>query len=188
MAARRGRHAFWHSYHPNTESLDRYSWQFQFERKWWPNRIPNWTWGHALDIGLLRKEDVPTHIPKDFDWPKLQSAWSQGKAHGSTASVVTKVATEDCQTVSSSGTPNAGTEDGLSVSTKCVTFALGPEENRNNNNETGQDKDPKSDKANAPNSNTETADKQSRVVRRILSQWKKVRRSHPRAAIRIPSQ
>ena len=96
---------FWHSYHPNTESLERFSWQFQFERKRWPDRIPNWAWGHALYIGLLRKEDVPTHTPKDFDWPKLQSAWSQGKAHGSTASVVTEVAT-------SSNTPHVATEDG----------------------------------------------------------------------------
>ena len=47
-----------------------------------------------------------------------------GKAHGSTASVVTKVATEDRQTISSSTTPHAATEYGLSVSTKCVTFAL----------------------------------------------------------------
>ena len=47
-----------------------------------------------------------------------------GKAHGSTASVVTKVATEDCQTGSSSKTPHVATEYGLSVSTKCVTFAL----------------------------------------------------------------
>ena len=99
---------FWHSYHPNTESLERFSWQFQFERKRWPDRIPNWAWGHALDIGLLRKEDVPTHIPKDFDWPKLQSAWSQGKAHGSTASVVAEAST-------SSDTPHNATEDGLTA-------------------------------------------------------------------------
>ena len=59
----------------------------------------------------------------------LQSAWSQGKAHGSTASAVTKVATEDCQTGSSSKTPHAATEDGLSVSTKCVTFALDKDAN-----------------------------------------------------------
>ena len=50
-------------------------------------------WGMHSILDFLRKEDVPTHIPKDFDWPKLQSAWSQGKAHGSTASYVTKVAT-----------------------------------------------------------------------------------------------
>ena len=25
---------------------------------------------HALDIGVLRKEDAPTHIPKDCDLPK----------------------------------------------------------------------------------------------------------------------
>ena len=93
-------------------------------------------------------------------WPKLQLAWSQGKAHGNTASAVTKVATEDCQTRSSSDTPHVATEDGLSVSTKRVTFALGPKEDRKSNNETGQDKYPKSDKANDPNSNTETEEKQ----------------------------
>ena len=70
--------------------------------------------GHEFDIGLLRKEDV-------------------GKAHGSTTSVVTKAATEDCQTRSSSKTPHVATEDGLSVSTKCVALAL--------------DKDAKSDRS-----------------------------------------
>ena len=111
----------------------RFSWQFQFERKWWPNRIPNWAWGHALDIGILRKEDVPTHIPKDFDWPKLQSAWSQGKAHGSTASVVTEVAT-------SSDTPHVATEDGLT--TKHVTFAVANDTEKKQLE--GCEKDPKS--------------------------------------------
>ena len=47
-----------------------------------------------------------------------------GKAHGSTTSLVTKVATEAGQTGSPSTTPHAATEYGLSVSTKCVTFAL----------------------------------------------------------------
>ena len=47
-----------------------------------------------------------------------------GKARGSTASVATKVATEACQTGSSSRTPHVATEYGLSVSTKCVTIAL----------------------------------------------------------------
>ena len=47
-----------------------------------------------------------------------------GKAHGSTALVVKKAATEDRQTGSSSKTPHVATEYGLYVSTKCVTFAL----------------------------------------------------------------
>ena len=83
-----------------------------------------------------------------------------GKAPGSTASVVTKVATEDCQTGSSSDTPHVATEYGLSVPTKRVTFALGPKEDLKSNNEAGQDKAPKNDKANGPNSNTEIDVKQ----------------------------
>ena len=47
-----------------------------------------------------------------------------GKSHGSTTSVVTKVATEDRQTGSSSKTPHVATDYDLFVSTKCVTFAL----------------------------------------------------------------
>ena len=65
---------------------------------------------------------------RSTSWSKLQSVWPQGKAHGSKASVATKVATEDCQTGSSSDTPHIVPEDGLSVSTKRVTFALGPKE------------------------------------------------------------
>ena len=102
---------FWHAYRPNTESLERLSWQFHFERKRWPERIRNWAWGHALDIGLLRKEDVPTHIPKDFDWTKLQSAGSQGNAHGSTTSALAEAS-------ASSDTPQNATEDGLTAADK----------------------------------------------------------------------
>ncbi len=40
------------------------------------------------------------------------------------ASFVTKVDTEDRHTGLSSNTQHVATEDGLSVSTKCVTFAL----------------------------------------------------------------
>ena len=46
------------------------------------------------------------------------------------------------------------------MSTKLVTFALGPKEDLKSNNETGQDKYPKSDKANAPNNNAEREAKQ----------------------------
>ena len=42
---------------------------------------------------------------------------------------MTKVATEAGQTGSSSKTPHVATEDGLSVSTKCVTFALDTDAN-----------------------------------------------------------
>ena len=41
---------FWHSYHPNTESLERFSWEFKVEWTRCPNIMPNWAWGHALDI------------------------------------------------------------------------------------------------------------------------------------------
>ena len=46
------------------------------------------------------------------------------------------------------------------MSAKHVTFALGPKEDLKSNNETGQDKKTKSDKANDPNSNTEREEKQ----------------------------
>ena len=121
-------------------------------------------------------------------WPKLQSAWSQGKAHGSTASVVTKVATEDCQTGSSSDTPHVATEYGLSVSTKRVTFGVGPKEALKSNNETGQDKYPRKATRHMLRTATQKERRSNlRVVRRILSQSKKVRRSHLKVATRIPS-
>ena len=47
------------------------------------------------------------------------------------------------------------------VCTKRVTFALGPMQDLLSNLATGQDKYPKSDKANAPNSNAEREEKQS---------------------------
>ena len=99
MAVRQGRYALL-GIPTALMSLDGFSWQFLFERRWWPNRIPNWAWGHEIDIGLLRKYVV-----------------GKGPWHHS-------LATEDCQTRSSSKTPHAATKDGLSVSTKCVTFAL----------------------------------------------------------------
>ena len=52
----------------------------------------------------------------------------------------------------------------------------------------GPDKYPKSDKSNDPNNNAEIKGSNLRAVSRVLSQWKKVRRNHPRASIRIPSQ
>ena len=50
---------FWESYHPNKQSQQRFSWQFLWKIKWRPEHIPNWAWGHALDLGLLKKEEVP---------------------------------------------------------------------------------------------------------------------------------
>ena len=52
-------------------------------------------------------------------------------------------------------------QDGLSVSTKRAIFALGPMEDIQSNNETGQNKyHKKSDKAHAPNNNAEREEKQ----------------------------
>ena len=69
---------------------------------------------HSILVSCLQRMYPLTSV-KDFDWPKLQAAWPKGKAHGSTASVVTEVAT-------SSDTPHVATEDGLT--TKHVTFAV----------------------------------------------------------------
>ena len=50
---------FWESHHPNKQSQQRFPWQFLWEMRWRPENIPNWAWGHALDLGLLTKEEVP---------------------------------------------------------------------------------------------------------------------------------
>ena len=142
---------FWESYHPNKQSQQRFSWQFLWEMRWRPEHIPNWAWGHALDLGLLKKEEVPPHIPQDFDWPKLQSAWYQGKAHGGTALAVTKAL--GCPAGTSSGTPNA-------PAVESVTLAQGPKEDPESKNETGQDKDPEGHKEEDPNSKVEREEKQ----------------------------
>ena len=95
---------------------------------------------------------MPTHIPKDFDWPKLQSAWYQGKAHGGTALAVTKAL--GCPAGTSSGTPNA-------PAVESVTLAQGPKEDPESKHETGQDKDPEGHKEEVPNSKVESEEKQS---------------------------
>ena len=89
---------------------------------------------------------MPTYIPKDFDWPKLQSAWSQGKAHGSTASAVAEAST-------SSDTQHNATEDGLTAADN-DTEKKQPE---------GCEKDPKSMEEQVRRS-------QPRAARRIPSQ------------------
>ena len=73
---------FWHDYQPGPKSLERFSWQFTWERKHCIDRIPNWAWGHAVDMGLIGKDDVPKHVPKDFDWPMLQEEWNRCKRAG----------------------------------------------------------------------------------------------------------
>ena len=50
---------FWESYRPNTESQQRFPWQFLWEMRWHSEHIPTWAWGHALELGLLKKEEVP---------------------------------------------------------------------------------------------------------------------------------
>jgi len=75
---------FWPNYTPNQESLKRFARQFLWEQSVHPHGIPNWAWGHAVNIGLITEEKVPPNIPKDYDWPKLQQAWYEGKKAGNT--------------------------------------------------------------------------------------------------------
>jgi len=75
---------FWPNYTPNQESLKRFTRQFLWEQSVHPHGIPNWAWGHAVKIGIITEEKVPPNIPKDYDWPKLQQAWYEGKKAGNT--------------------------------------------------------------------------------------------------------
>ncbi|MFM7986912.1 MAG: hypothetical protein ACKPKO_47120, partial [Candidatus Fonsibacter sp.] len=50
--------------------------------------------GHALSIGIIQEEDIPTHIHEDFDWPKLQATWSDAKAHGSSTAMTIAMAAQ----------------------------------------------------------------------------------------------
>ena len=79
---------FWYDYRPNQQSLDRFTQQFNWERRWYPGYIPNWAWGRAVDLQLCTREDVPAHVPKDFEWNALQEAWRRGKNSGGTAMAV----------------------------------------------------------------------------------------------------
>ena len=74
---------FWKEYKPNPKSVERFTCQFRWENKHHIDRIPNWAWGHAVDLGLIRKEDVPADIPKDFEWPEMQEIWGQAQTRGS---------------------------------------------------------------------------------------------------------
>ena len=77
-------------YEPNAESRERFKKQFVWERKNCWDRIPNWAWGHAANLGLDLY--VPAHVPKDFDWPKLLKAWKLSRFRGeSTAESVEEV-------------------------------------------------------------------------------------------------
>ena len=73
---------FWKDYHPNPQSLVRFGWQFGWERKHVIHQIPHWAWGHALDLGLIGKNDVPKGVPEHFDWPILQDIWHRRKRAG----------------------------------------------------------------------------------------------------------
>ena len=85
---------FSEDYEPNEASQERFKLQFVWERKHHWDRIPNWAWGRAVHLGL--DLFVPAHVPKDFDWPKLQEAWDLSKVRGkSTAESV-----EEAQRVS----------------------------------------------------------------------------------------
>ena len=94
---------FWPKYTPNKESQDRFARQFLWEKKFHPHGIPNWAWGHAVKLGLLTEENVPPNIPKDYDWPKLQKAWHEGKNAGNTNAKLAVVS----QAASSSFLPKA---------------------------------------------------------------------------------
>ena len=77
-------------YEPNAESRERFKKQFVWERQHGWDRIPNWAWGHAANLGLDLY--VPAHVPKDFDWPKLLKAWRLSRFRGeSTAESVEEV-------------------------------------------------------------------------------------------------
>ena len=50
---------FWPNYTPNQESLKRFTRQFLWEQSVHPHGIPNWAWGHAVQIGLITEAKVP---------------------------------------------------------------------------------------------------------------------------------
>ena len=41
---------FWDAYHPNSDSVHRFSTQFLWEQQNHSDGIPNWAWGHALKL------------------------------------------------------------------------------------------------------------------------------------------
>ena len=75
---------FWPNYEPNAESLERFRQQFTWELRMNPQDIPNWAWGHAVGLKLLRQDQVPTRVPKDFEWPLLQKQFEDQRQLGLT--------------------------------------------------------------------------------------------------------
>ena len=132
---------FWPNYTPNQESLKRFTRQFLWEQSVHPHGIPNWAWGHAVKIGLITEEKVPPNIPKDYDWPKLQQAWYEGKKAGNTNAKLGGVS----QAASSSDLPIAPDPQAtLLTHQKPKDKDDGhKEESPKGNKETRQDKDPK---------------------------------------------
>ena len=132
---------FWPKYAPNKESQDRFARQFLWEKKFHPHGIPNWAWGHAVKLGLLTEENVPPNIPKDYDWPKLQKAWHEGKNAGNTHAKLAVVS----QAASSSDLPKAPDPQATCLlQRKPKDKDDGhKEESAEGNQETRQDMDPK---------------------------------------------
>ena len=132
---------FWPKYTPNKESQDRFACQFLWEKNHHLHGIPNWAWGHAVKLGLLTEENVPPNIPKDYDWPKLQKAWHEGKNAGNTNAKLAVVS----QAASSSDLPKAPDPQATCLlQRKPKDKDDGhKEESAEGNQETRQDMDPK---------------------------------------------
>ena len=73
---------FWPTYTPNRESIARFHVQFMWEYRNQAEKIPNWAWGHAQKLQIIKLFQVPQGIPKDFDWPDMQRQWHEQKQHG----------------------------------------------------------------------------------------------------------
>ena len=70
---------FWEGYCPSEASRKRFRKQFTWEHVHSAGGIPNWAWGHAVNIGILNRRQVPQNVPADYDWPWMQSVWQQKK-------------------------------------------------------------------------------------------------------------
>ena len=81
---------FTENYEPNPDSVARFKKQFRWERSHNSWGIPNWAWGHAVALGIETK--VPAHVPKGFDWPKLQKAWRLSKFRGESTALSVEAA------------------------------------------------------------------------------------------------
>ena len=77
--------SLWPDYTPNGDSLERFRLQFMWEYQGWNQKdIPNWAWGHAVQVKIITPDEVPQGIPKDFDLPMLQQRWRDQKQRGLT--------------------------------------------------------------------------------------------------------